>query len=572
MELAMIKTDEFKKQYVNPRQLPVTLISLVVSAYGIYILADTLLRQVFLRHSVFINNLDVDLTLLIGLTVIYLGTMLIRQKHNAWVVTIGAYSLYAFIGVIQLLSHIGIDRGITFIVIRSIILPCLILALLIKYQDEFFVKSDIQGFHSALRFVVIILMVTLLYGVAGFELLDNSDFHQEISWPTAIHYTVDQFNITTDKPIHPYTRRAKLFVDSLSFVSTISVLYALVALFQPLKARFSDQNAARAHVKDILDWYGGESEEFFKLWPHDKQYFIESTGEAALAFYVYRGVALCIGDPVGNTNRFDQMLNDFCQMCFHNDWLPAMVHVSQRNNRYFENAGFNMQKLGQEAVVNIDYFNSEVSNNKYFRQIRNRFAKQEYTFELLEPPHHRAVIDRLKSISDEWLGKGGRSERGLTMGYFTEQYIQMCQVGVARDAAGTIQAFTNLVPADFNKQDATYDMLRQSDKSLSNINDYLLLNLLDELKLRGYETLNLGLCPLAGFENEDSERKSLIDNVLKFAYANGDKFFSFSGLYRFKAKYEPDWQDKYLGYKSGIRGFSRTVTALTRSMSKVVKK
>jgi lysylphosphatidylglycerol synthetase-like protein (DUF2156 family) len=58
---------------------------------------------------------------------------------------------------------------------------------------------------------------------------------------------------------------------------------------------------------------------------------------------------------------------------------------------------------------------------------------------------------------------------------------------------------------------------------------------------------------------------------MQFAYANGDAFFSFSGLHRFKAKYEPKWQDKYVGYKGGVAGFGRTVTMLTRCMTKVVK-
>lgn len=567
----MDKTDTVKKQFRVNRQFAVTFISVVVSAYGIYILADTLVRQVMVRRGVHLNHLDVDLTLLLGLTVIYLGTMLKRQKHSAWVVTVGAYILYIFIGLTQLLSHLGGDKDLWVGLVRSIILPGCILYLLVTFRKDFFVKSDIQGFHSALRFTVIILLVTLIYGVAGFELLDTSDFHQEINVPSAIHYTVDQFNLTTNKPIHPYTRRAKLFVDSLSFVSAISVLYVVVALFQPLRSRFSDQSALRAQVRDLLDWYGAESEEFFKLWPHDKQYFLDDSGEAALAFHVFGGVALCISDPVGNPSRYSQLMNDFGQMCFHNDWLPAMIHVSDMHLKLYEDAGFTVQKLGQEAVVDLDNFVNEVMRNKYFRQIQNRFTKQGYTFELLDPPHHQAVVERLKSISDEWLSKGGRSERGLAMGYFTEQYVQMCQMAVARDAAGTIQAFANIIPADFNKTDATYDMLRQSEKSLSNINDYLLVNLIDELHSKGYKTLNMGLSPLAGLDDTDNERKSLVDNVMKFAYANGDKFFSFSGLHRFKSKYEPKWQDKYVGYKGGIRGFSRTMTALTRGMSKVVK-
>jgi phosphatidylglycerol lysyltransferase len=202
----------------------------------------------------------------------------------------------------------------------------------------------------------------------------------------------------------------------------------------------------------------------------------------------------------------------------------------------------------------------------------NKFKNQDYSYELLSPPHHKAVLERLKVISDEWLSKGGRSERGFGMGYYTDEYAQMCQMAVARDGAGTIQAFMNLVPAsNFDKQEGTYDMIRQTNNSLSNVVDYLIINVMEGLQKDGYKRFNMGLSPLAGLDETESEERTILDNVLKFAYSNGDPFFSFSGLHKFKSKYEPEWQDRYLGFKGGVRGFSRSMTALTRCMSKVVK-
>ena len=561
-----------KRQLSVSRQFAVTFTSYLVGLYGVYIIADTLLEQLFSHRLEHLSSLLIDLPLLIGLSVIYLSSLLKRRKRTAWLVTILAYTLYLVIGVSQLLSHIALGRLWWVEIIRTIIMPVIIISVLYLLRKDYVVKSDIQGFQFASRFIVLILLITVVYGVAGFELMDNTDFHQEIGWGTALHYTVDQFNITTNKPAHPYTRRAKVFVDSLSFVSFIAISYAAFALFQPLRSRFSDQSVSRERVNDLFLRYGAESEEFFKLWPHDKQYFFDDSGESVLAFHVHRGVALCIGDPIGNQARFTALMAGFLNLCFNNDWLPSLIHVSNTNVKLYERSGFAIQKLGQEAVVNLNHFETDLKDNKYFRQILNRFNKQAYSYELLTPPHHRAVIDRLRTISDEWLSNGNRSERGFVMGYFTDEYMQMCKIAVARDAAGTIQAFTNLVPANFNNEDATYDLLRQSKNALSNVNDFLIMKLIEELNNSGYKTLNMGLSPLAGLDESDNEeRKSILDNVLKFAYANGDMFFSFSGLYRFKSKYEPEWQDRYVGFKGGIRGFSKTMTSLTRCMGKVVK-
>jgi len=549
------------------------LIAILVAVNGLYILTSTLVEQIAAHRGTHLTDLQVDLPLLLGLSVLYLSTLLRRRKRTAWLVTIMAYAFYFGVGITQVFSHTYAHEIRLHILLRVVVFPIIIIGLLIAFQHEFVVKSDIRGFGVAARFSLIILLIALVYGVFGFQLLDDSDFHQEVNLVGAVHYTIDQFNITTKKPLKPYTKRAKLFDDSLSFVSFFAVAYAALSLFQPIRTRFSDQTASRELIEQLMERYGAPSEEFFKLWPHDKQYFFDQTYQSGLAFHTYKGVALCVSDPIGDSLRFPALFSDFHEMCFNNDWLPASIHVSDQYRQLYEKNGFTLQKLGQEAVVDLHDFNSRVAINKYFRQIGNKFTKHDYSTELLHPPHHTAVLDRLKVISDDWLSQGGRSERGFAMGYYTSQYMQMCKILVARDAAGTIQAFVNIVPADkFDTKEATYDLLRNAAGSLGNINDYLLMNLMENLATEGYKRLNLGLAPLGGLKGSNDEEKSLIDNVLQFAYANGDRFYSFSGLYRFKAKYEPHWQDRFVAYRDGMRGFSRTMTALTRCMRKVVRR
>jgi phosphatidylglycerol lysyltransferase len=319
-------------------------------------------------------------------------------------------------------------------------------------------------------------------------------------------------------------------------------------------------------MADLLDHYKPPSEDFFKLWPHDKQYFFDEQERSGLAYHTYRGVAICLGDPVGEPRYFGHLLDEFGVLCYGNDWLPAFIHIQNEQRQLYEARGYQLQKIGQEAVVNIEHFLSEVMPTKYFRQINNKFSKHGYSYEYLLPPHHDAVIKRLKHISDDWLSVDGRVERGFVMGYFTEEYIQQCPILVARDAAGTIQGFINHIPASFDTKEATYDMLRQAKDSLGNCNDFLLISFLKLLQAQSYTELNLGLCPLGGLDEDVSDEKGLISNVLRLAYVNGDRFYAFSGLERFKGKYEPVWRDRYVAYQGGVRGFSRTMTALIRTM------
>jgi phosphatidylglycerol lysyltransferase len=564
--ISMRNLSWLRQQLRIRQQFGVEFVSIVVAAHGLFILATTLLDQLAARHGTRLTTIRLDVPLLIGLTLLYLSLLLRRRKRTAWTFAVGAYTFYLGLNLVGLLEGAGAHEFFDLGLIRAAVLPVAILGLLLVLRTEFVVQSDLQGFRTAVRSSLLVLLVAFIYGVTGFLLMDRHDFHQEISVTGAVHHTLDQFELTTKQPLRAYTKRAQLFTTSLSFVSIAAVAYAVFSLFQPLRSRFTDQTTGRQFMAQLLKQASTPSEDFFKLWPHDKQYFFDSNGTSGLALHVYRGIALCLGDPVGEPARFKVLLKEFQAVCYSNDWVPAFIHIEKKYQRLYEAQDFSLQKIGQEAVLDLHHFHETIATGKYFRQIRNRFQKQDYSYKLLRPPHHKAVIERLKTISDEWLAQPGRSERGFVMGYFTEEYMQQCAVMVVRDGAGTIQAFLNQVPADFDTAEATYDLLRYGVKSAGNINDFLLMGFIEYLSEAGYERLNLGLCPLAGLDENDQQNQTLIDSVLGFAYANGDRFYSFSGLYRFKNKYEPDWQDRYVAYQGGVRGFSRTMNALLRAM------
>jgi phosphatidylglycerol lysyltransferase len=174
------------------------------------------------------------------------------------------------------------------------------------------------------------------------------------------------------------------------------------------------------------------------------------------------------------------------------------------------------------------------------------------------------TLNDLAAISQEWLQRPGRAERGFMLGSYSSDYMQLSRVVVARDAEGVICGFMNLVPT-YEPTTANYDLLRCRANAPGNCNDFLVLGAIDYLQTEGCQTLNLGLCPLTGLD-EVPETTTVIEKALRFIYANGDRFYSFSGLTRFKAKYHPDWENRYIVYSGGPAGFARAMGALTRAM------
>ncbi|HSX30658.1 MAG TPA: phosphatidylglycerol lysyltransferase domain-containing protein [Candidatus Saccharimonadales bacterium] len=539
------------------------LIAWVIVVYGLVLIGNALLRELTELDRRSLNELIFTLPVAIGISYTYLGTLLLRLKYNAWLV---ALTLSAFTAVFNTVTvvdrHFGgapphpIENGL------RIGLPVVIATLLVVSRSVFRVRSDYLGFKQAARTSLLVLAIAFVYGIAGFTLLDTRDFHQEISVPTAIHQTVDQFGATTVS-VTPYTRRARMFVDSLSVVSVGAVGYVLLAFFQPIRFRFQPERGHRELAEELLRRYPSDIDDFFKLWPQDKHYFFDSSHESGLAYRVSQGVALVVGDPFGNPKRFLLLIQAFQDLCFVNDWRPGFVHTTPRHKDLYLKLGYHVQKLGEEAVLNLEAFRAH-RDDKYFRQIRNRFSKLGYSVELLDPPHGSKRLARLRAISTTWLTRPGRAERGFMLGYHSNAYMQLSRVAVARDAKQRIRGFINIVPT-YEAGTANYDLLRCDVDAPGNCNDFLLMGLIDLLSEEGCHTLNLGLCLLAGMD-EPSETVSIIDTAMRLAYANGDRFFSFSGLQRFKAKYEPEWEDRYVASGGSLANFARVMTALNSAM------
>jgi len=527
---------------------------------------SSVLQAVLHARRVNIVLSDARFTLLVGLSFIYLASLLRRGKYNAWLI---AVPLYGFL-VVRNIRHFIFDfpDGIRIVpAALNLAVPVLALIGLLIFRNQYNVRSEIRNFATALRRSVIILLAAFLYGTIGFQLFDTRDFRQEISLLSGVHYTVDQFGLTTNRQLEPHTKRARLFLGSLSVVSLGSVFYVLVSLFAPIRFKLNNQQHDYEDIARLLRQYPSTSEDFFKLWPRDKAYFFNPSRSAGLAYKATAGIALVVGDPAGKRSDLADLLTRFEEFCRVNDWEPAFVHAEKTNASLYKRLGFELQKIGEEAIVDIDHFVKNVMTSKDFRHIANKFKREKYQAEMLQPPHSPTVLRRLREVSSDWLKAPGRAERGFMMGYFNDAYMQQCQITVARDEAGTIQAFLNRVPS-FNPAEANFDFLRHTSGSPGNINDYLMIEFIAHLQHEGIKRLNMGLAPLAGLEAGVSGEKDrgAIDAVMSLVYATGNRFYSFKGLKRFKSKYEPAWEDRYIVYRGGLRGFSRTMTALIRAM------
>ena len=124
------------------------LISLGVLINGLLIVLDALISHITIGRRVLItHDFRVTVPVVIGMTLVYLGTLLHRRKHAAWILTLIVYSVS--LGVNLALVATPLMEGNEFSVnsfFSKLFLPLIVLGGLAHYHEEFKVKSDIRSF------------------------------------------------------------------------------------------------------------------------------------------------------------------------------------------------------------------------------------------------------------------------------------------------------------------------------------------------------------------------------------------------------------------------------------------
>src|SRR5579859_7865179 len=151
------------------------LVAYIVLAYGISIIIEALFRQIQVHKIIRGHHLGlsaVDLLLIVvpqiaGLGFIYLGTLLMRRKYNAWLAAMALFGVSFVLDAWRTVMSPSTDDPTRF---SRLVLPILIVMLLWMTRKSFRVRSDMRTFQQALWVSVLVLGMAFLYGLGGYAL------------------------------------------------------------------------------------------------------------------------------------------------------------------------------------------------------------------------------------------------------------------------------------------------------------------------------------------------------------------------------------------------------------------
>lgn len=351
------------------------------------------------------------------------------------------------------------------------------------------------------------------------------------------------------------------FLAGLGGISLVAVLLMLLARPHLRALRTPEQQATLGRLlethgqQDSLSWFATRDDRELQLSP---------SGKAAVSYRVVGGVALAAGDPLGDPEAWPQALEAFLSNAADNAWIPAVMGCGERAGAAWEKAGLDVLELGDEAVVDVAGFSLDGRSMRGVRQAVGRVTRAGYRIDL------RYVAD---VPAGEWEGIANRAshwrvgdvERGFSMalGRLGDARDRDAVLVTASDSAGRLQALMQFAP--WGSTGLSLDVVRRDSAAENGVSEAMIVAMLQGAGQLGVQRVSLNFAVFrAALERGAELGAGPVARTWRRLLLLGSRWWQIEQLYRFNAKFGPEWVPRYLCYP-GARELPRVAVAALRA-------
>lgn len=455
-------------------------------------------------------------SILIGFTLLIMGRgIAARVKRAYWptLLLIGTAILYSFL----------IDFSWI-----TIVYLILLFMIIVVSKSELFREQLVYSWEWLTIDGIVFGILTLLYLILGVVQLPELPHRHP-------HHLMNFVLLPSEK----------IWLSGFIVFGTVALCLLLLIRWLEGPKKKAGSPLDQAIVQKILDTYCGNSDSEL-VFLQDKALFVYPNKEEAtvfLQFNTWNNKCVVMGDPAGKKEDFPKAIEAFIEETDRWCYQPVFYEAREEMVMLLHNFGYDFIKMGEEALVDLATFSTAGKKMRGTRAVFNKITKEGFTFEVLQPPFDQETMVVLKNISEEWLE--GRKERGFSLGFFSEDYLQRNPLAVVKNSEDEIVSFANIIPS-YNNEITTIDLMRHHPaKAPSGSMDFLFLHLFEYMK-GNFQSFDLGMAPLA---NVGTSRKSFIqERIASLIYSFGSHFYSFQGLRDYKEKYASQWVPRYTLY------------------------
>ena len=489
----------------------------------------TILKGILPVEAIHVSNY---LVLTAGLFLLVTAAFLLKGLRTAWYFAI----------ILSFISLVGnMTKAIDF---EESTIAMLVIIVLVCTRKEYYIKTNPRMRNVGLQTSVLTAAATLIYGIVGFYFLDKKHFNIDFNILQSLRYTVQNYFMIGSDELIPASKFAGNFLLSINvsgFFSIAFLIYTFVRTYVPHENVSEDELEL---ANDLLKKYGNSSLDHFKT-SSDKMIFFSEDKKAFISYGISGNFAVVLENPVAeNDEELKKCITEFDLYCYESGMKSIYYRVPEESLEIYHQLRKKDLFMGQEGVVNLSTFSLCGGARKPMRNAINKVVDRGYKATIHTAPVKDGILQKIKSVSDEWLQDMGRSEIIFSQGMFVWEELKLQTIITVENEEEKIIAFLNVIP-DFAKDEATYDLIRKTKDAPNGVMDFILIELFNYLKSQNITYVNLGFAPMSGLDDPHT----FPEKSMKFAYEKIRSFSNYKGLREYKEKFDPEWHNKYLIYQ-----------------------
>lgn len=474
------------------------------------------------------------LVALIGIALLLLARGVRRGQRHAWAASV---LLLTSSAVLHLVKGLNVAEGT---------LAALIVVYLLAKRRFFKVKEDLGGTRRSIVAIVGAALVALGTATAVIELFPGRHVRR-LPLGRAMSAAAERMVGISSVPL---ADRVDDFLSPVLLAVAIGLAVALLwSIFQPVRAsRLSARPPeAEEQARRLVAEYGGDTLSYFAL-RDDKRWFFH--GDTVIAYAIHQGVCLVSPDPIGPVVERRGAWAAFRRFADDHGWPVAVMGASEEWLPIYRAAGMRDLYVGDEAVVDVRRFSLEGGRNKGLRQAVNRIAKYGYRIEFHDPAHLDPALEaQLRDLMGE--SRRGEVERGfsMTLSRVFDSHDEGLLLAVCFGPDGKPAAFCHFVPA-LAIRGYSLDLMRRSEGEHPNgLTDFVVVRTIEHLRDTGHIGLGLNFAVMRSvLAGERGDR--LTTRIQRWMLMKMSDSMQIESLWKFNAKFDPDWVPRYAVYDS----------------------
>ncbi len=468
-----------------------------------------------------------------GVLLLMLATALRHRKRRAWQLAVLVTGLIA-------VAHLGWRHGI-----GSGVTALVLCVALVATRRHF--TASVDPVHGRWRALKVVLQLALAGFAANFVVLTTTS-PRLTGGPSAGDRAAPAARavVGVSGP-----GDAVPWLDDLTAATGIvfgifAVLLGAYFLLRSAEPKPGLEPPDEARMRDLLATHGHDDSLGYFALRRDKSVVFSGSGKAAVPFRVLAGVALASGDPLGDIEAWPGAIERFLAECREHAWVPAVIGCSERGATVWVRYGLDAIELGDEAVVDVPAFSLD---GRAMRGVRQAVAKLRRAGYTVQVRRCGALADeereRLAELAEHW--RGTETERGFSMALsrLAGADDPDC-VLVTAERGGEVTGILQFVP--WGVDGLSLDLMRRDRATGDNgLNELMIADLLGACRALGVARVSLNFAVFrAAIERGGRIGAGPVARLWAKALRAGSRWWQIETLYRFNAKFAPDWTPRFL--------------------------